>query len=48
MRIAALLRREMLASRRSWLAMALGFFAGFQLFQLVRPDGAVRGISELS
>jgi hypothetical protein len=35
MSIAVSIRRELLASRRSWAAMAIGFFVGFQLFQLV-------------
>jgi hypothetical protein len=32
--VAACLRREIVAHRRSWLAIVLGIFVGFQLFQL--------------
>jgi hypothetical protein len=34
MGVAACLRREILANRRSWLAIVLGVFIGFQLLQL--------------
>ena len=34
MSVAASIRREVLASRRSWAAMVVGFFLGFQVLQL--------------
>ena len=34
MKLAARILREVLASRRSWAAMVIGFFLGFQLLQL--------------